>query len=80
MLKVPCVNIGPRQGGRERANNVIDCDYDEKAIRQAVDKAMRKKRDKITHPYGPGRTGDAIAELLATIDLTDVPIRKQNSY
>jgi len=80
VLRVPAVNVGPRQGGRQRPSNVVDCDYGEQSVRNALAKARRKQRGRIRHPYGPGGAGVAIAELLATIDLADVPLRKQNSY
>jgi predicted GH43/DUF377 family glycosyl hydrolase len=36
ILGVPCVNIGPRQNGREKPGNVIDCDYGKASV-QKVD-------------------------------------------
>lgn len=80
VLKVPCVNIGPRQAGRERAANVVDCEYGEANVRRALAKALKLDLRRIRHPYGDGRTGERIAELLATIDLDAVPLRKRNAY
>jgi UDP-N-acetylglucosamine 2-epimerase len=73
---VKVINIGSRQGGRERPSNVIDCDAHEGAICSAMNKPHRRCR----HPYGKGDAPQHIAELLATIDLNAVPIRKCNSY
>ena len=79
-LRTPCVNVGPRQGGRQRPANVVDCDYGranvEAAIRRALDLDLRSNR----HPYGSGRTGPAVAELFAAVDLDAIPIRKRNRY
>lgn len=65
-LGVPCVNIGTRQSGREQADNVMNVDYDETQIFDAV-------RQQIAHgPYersalvGDGKAGEKIADILAT--------------
>ncbi|MCE9592458.1 MAG: UDP-N-acetylglucosamine 2-epimerase [Planctomycetes bacterium] len=79
-LRVPCVNIGPRQGGREKPSNVIDCGYGETNVRLALARALKMDRRRIRHPYGDGRTGPRIAQILATIDLTAISTRKQNAY
>lgn len=76
-----CVNIGSRQGGRERAANVIDvADLDDSMIEAAIARAMREPIGRVVHPYGDGRTGQRVAELLATIDLDALPLRKRNTY
>ncbi|MCX5662796.1 MAG: UDP-N-acetylglucosamine 2-epimerase [Planctomycetota bacterium] len=80
---LPVVNIGPRQGGRERPRNVIDCAYGEATVAKALRRALARGRHPIrgfSHPYGDGRTGPRIAALLATIDLAKVSLGKQNSY
>lgn len=79
-LKVPCVNIGPRQGGRERPANVIDCKYGERNVRRAIDQALALDLRRMRHPYGDGRAGERIAELLATLPLDSMPVRKHNAY
>lgn len=79
-LRTACVNIGPRQNGREKPGNVIDCDYDPKAIAHAIRKATALDLSRMRHPYGQGRAGQTIADHLAAIDLTGLPLRKQNTY
>lgn len=80
-LGVPCVNIGPRQAGRERAGNVIDCDYEAGAIGGAIKRALGGKRGKRAHPYGDGKTGERIAAILSEVDLEKTcPLRKRNAY
>ncbi|MCL5961866.1 MAG: UDP-N-acetylglucosamine 2-epimerase [Chloroflexi bacterium] len=71
---LPVVNIGLRQAGRERAENVIDADYDVTEIRQALAKALtdqefRAQARRARNPYGDGRTGPRVAELLSTVPL-----------
>lgn len=79
-LRVPCVNIGPRQNGREKPGSVIDCDYDPKAIARVVKKAVAMDPGRMGHPYGKGLAGQTIADLLARLDPAAVPLRKQNTY
>ena len=79
-LRVPAVNIGPRQAGRQKPGNVIDCDYGEKRVRAAVKKAMKAELRGLRQPYGDGRAGPRIADLLAKIPLAKVPLSKRNSY
>jgi len=79
-LRVPCVNIGPRQAGREKPGNVIDCDYGLGHVRKAVDQALNLDTSRLRHPYGNGRAGERIAEVLASVDLNVVPLRKRNAY
>ncbi len=80
ILGTPCINIGPRQNGREKPGNVIDCDHGKPSIEQAITKALNLRRDRIKHPYGNGDTGHRIAQLLATVRLSGTPPRKRNSY
>jgi UDP-N-acetylglucosamine 2-epimerase len=79
-LGTACVNVGPRQAGRERAGNVIDCDYGRAAVADAIDRALALDGDAGAHPYGDGRSGPRAAELLATFPLARAPLRKRNAY
>lgn len=79
-LKVPCVNIGPRQNGREKPANVIDCDYGIDSIAAAIQAALKMDIRRMRHPYGDGNTGHRIAQLLADKSLKQIPLRKQNAY
>ncbi len=79
-LGVPCVNVGPRQGGRERAGNVLGCDYGEANVAEAVRAALRLRPDPKDHPYGDGHTGERITAVLAAADLAPGAVRKRNSY
>ncbi|QNN22877.1 UDP-N-acetylglucosamine 2-epimerase (hydrolyzing) [Planctomycetales bacterium ZRK34] len=80
VLKTPCVNIGPRQAGREKPANVIDCDYGEANVRRALTKALKLDLRRMRHPYGDGRAGERIAELLSKFPLDKITIRKHNAY
>jgi UDP-hydrolysing UDP-N-acetyl-D-glucosamine 2-epimerase len=79
-LRIPAVNIGPRQSGRETPANVIACAYGTAPVAQALARAVRMPRARLRHPYGTGDTGGRIAHILAAIDLRRVPLRKHNTY
>lgn len=64
-LRLPAVNIGARQAGRERAGNVVDAGETAHEIGVALGRALAIDRIAITHPYGEGHAGRRIAELLA---------------
>jgi GDP/UDP-N,N'-diacetylbacillosamine 2-epimerase (hydrolysing) len=80
-LKIPAINIGNRQMGRERAANVIDVPNDQHQIELAIDKAIfdtefRDFVSKIENPYGKGDSAETIVNLLKTIDFAKVSIQK----
>ena len=79
-LKKPVVNLGDRQAGRERPGNVIDAPHKVTAIRKAVNEALEMKTKGMRQPYGNGKAGEKIADLLATIDLSKVELHKHNAY
>lgn len=79
-LRVPCVNVGSRQAGRQKPGNVIDCDEGKAAVVAAVARALAVDMRRLRHPYGRGDTGERIAATLAALDLDAVPIRKRNRY
>lgn len=72
-LKVPTVNIGPRQDGRLRAASIVDCDDTREAIVTAIntvlDQAFRDRLPETVSVYGePGASG-RITEHLLTLSL-----------
>lgn len=76
-LGVPAVNIGTRQQGRERAENVIDVDYDAEQIKAAILKQVEHGKYTPSQLYGDGKSGKRIADILATCDLK---IQKSLTY
>jgi UDP-hydrolysing UDP-N-acetyl-D-glucosamine 2-epimerase len=67
---LPVVNIGSRQEGRQRAENVIDLDYDKEKIKAAIKKALYDKdfKEKVKNcknHYGDGKAGVRIADILS---------------
>ncbi len=78
----PTVNIGSRQKGRLRGQNVIDADYTKESIIDAVteciaDKKFRKKCSETHNPYYIGDAGKKIAKVLAEVKLDRELIRKK---
>lgn len=78
----PVVNIGARQNGRLRAENVIDVPYDaariEAAIRRCIeDESWRAHCRTCENPYGKGNAGWKISEILATVELNLSLIQKR---
>ena len=69
-LGVPTVNIGSRQSRRERAPNVVDVDYDETAIKAAIESHLSHGPFPSSDLYGDGKTGTRIADLLSSADLS----------
>lgn len=63
-MGVPVINIGPRQEGRERAENVVDVGYDREAIKQAITRQRQHGHYPSESTYGIGNAGKRIAEIL----------------
>jgi UDP-N-acetylglucosamine 2-epimerase (non-hydrolysing)/GDP/UDP-N,N'-diacetylbacillosamine 2-epimerase (hydrolysing) len=80
-FKLPVVNIGTRQAGRERAHNVIDVGYERSdilcAIRSAVSAEFRDGLRGLRNPYGRGEASQCIVERLKTLQLNQELIVKR---
>ena len=81
-LGCPAVNIGSRQQGRLRAENVLDAGYDKEEILAATKKALydeefRKACRECENPYGTGDAGIKIAKALAEVKLGPELIQKK---
>jgi len=76
-LGVPAVNIGSRQLGRERGQNVIDVDHDRKDISDAVRTHIKRGKPKSDLLYGDGKAGGRIADCLSKVELK---IEKRLTY
>jgi UDP-N-acetylglucosamine 2-epimerase (non-hydrolysing)/GDP/UDP-N,N'-diacetylbacillosamine 2-epimerase (hydrolysing) len=78
----PTVNIGSRQLGRLKGENVIDTDYSSKSIYTAIVTAMedndfRKACFNTHNPYYLGDAGRKIASILSTVTIDESLIRKK---
>lgn len=82
---LPVVNISTRQEGREGSTNVIDVGYKEREIVKAIKKALydekfKAKVKKCRNPYGGGKAGIRIAEILSKVKITPKLIQKRIFY
>jgi bifunctional UDP-N-acetylglucosamine 2-epimerase / N-acetylmannosamine kinase len=68
-LGIPVVNIGTRQNRRQRAKNVIDCDYSNKDIQNAITKHFKNGHYKSEFIYGDGTAANKIANALVNCEL-----------
>jgi UDP-hydrolysing UDP-N-acetyl-D-glucosamine 2-epimerase len=64
-MGTPAVNIGTRQVGRERGQNVVDVGHDRAAIAEAVRRQVKRGRYAPEYLYGDGRAGERIADVLS---------------
>ncbi len=70
----PVINIGERQEGRERGNNVLDIPPEQSAIEKALttaltDVAFQQQCRQSTNPYGDGHASEQIVKILKEVDL-----------
>lgn len=84
-FKTPVVNIGTRQLGRQRGDNVIDVGYNKKEIVFAIkksltDKVYLAKLQTIKNPWGDGKTGPKVAKILEEIEIDSKLLTKQITY
>lgn len=85
LLKLPVVNVGDRQEGREHAENVLFVPQDPARIKAAILQALedgdfKKKVGESINPYGDGHSGERIATILADLELDRRLVGKRNAY
>jgi len=78
----PAVNIGSRQNGRLRADNVIDTSYNADEIVAAIEKSLyedayRRHCREVVNPYGRGDVGQKIRDVLLSVELSPRLLRKR---
>ncbi len=68
-LRLPSADIGPRQGGRETAGNVLHAQSESaEEIRATIERAGGIDRDTIADSFGDGHAGARIASILERVD------------
>lgn len=83
LFKIPVINIGDRQKGRERGSNVIDVTrFSQKLISTALKKAllMQKSTLRIRHVYGNGSAARNIIQYLEKINVDQRLLKKEITY
>jgi UDP-hydrolysing UDP-N-acetyl-D-glucosamine 2-epimerase len=78
-MKTGAVNIGNRQKGRVRGQNVIDCGNSVDEIREAVamllSESFQEALESSESMYGDGKSAEKIVEVLKNADLKDINIK-----
>ena len=78
-FQTPVLDIGPRQEGRERSDNVMHCDYDEQAIAKALAQMWNSgepRKVRCQNIYGSGDVGRRMADILASLEPRERLLRK----
>lgn len=83
--KLPVINLGIRQNGRLQAENILNVTHNKELIRSSIEKALydeefRKIVENCINPYGDGKTGERIANILSEIDIDSELTQKKISY
>ncbi len=84
-FKIPVINIGSRQQGRERSGNIIDVEPKKEKILTAINKslydpAFRIKIRQTKNKFGDGNAAQKIIKILKNVPLNEDLIQKQITY
>lgn len=84
-FKLPVVNIGTRQIGRQRGDNVIDVDYNRDQIKKAIEKSLNDESylaiiADTKNPWGDGKTAQRVKRILEEIEYDEKLLKKQITY
>ena len=82
---IPVINVGTRQWGRQRTQNVIDTGYSKDqivaAIRKSItDTAFIEQSRMCQNPYGDGTSSDKIIKILSEISIDASLLQKRMTY
>lgn len=86
VFRLPVVNVGTRQRGRYRGNNVIDAPAERTAIRAAIQQAMSAEfcsqlMNGNNDPYlGDGQVSKRIVDILRRVEIDEKLLKKQLTY
>jgi UDP-N-acetylglucosamine 2-epimerase (non-hydrolysing)/GDP/UDP-N,N'-diacetylbacillosamine 2-epimerase (hydrolysing) len=81
-FNVPVVNIGSRQQGRLRPQNVIDVDHDVAQIAEGISMCLEicESQTMFDNVYGDGKSSKRITTLLKSLDISEKIIQKRMTY
>ena len=68
----PVINVGHRQEGRERTQNIIDVHCEKQLIIDAIMDSRNKKYNIEETLYGNGHAGEKIADILSYVDIDKI--------
>ncbi len=81
-FQLPAVNVGGRQGGRDREENVVDCDSTVEDISAKIkfilgNDDFRERLKKCGYRLGGGQAAEKILEVLRSVSLDEKLLRKR---
>lgn len=73
-LKIPVVNIGERQRGRQQASNIVNAEMNEQSISAALktvlhDAEFKCRCQEAVNPYGDGKSAERIVKVLSSLKI-----------
>ena len=74
---VGTVNVGTRQDGRVEASSIINADYDEKEILDAIEKIKSSPKFEKNHEFGSGNSVDKFQEFLENSEIWETSLQKR---
>ena len=77
---IPTINIGTRQAGRLRSENIIDTGHNKEEIISAIEHCNKLTKTTFKKIYGVGDSSQKIVELLKEININKKIIQKQITY
>ena len=83
--KLPVINLGVRQNGRQQADNILNVEHDKNLIKDAIEKSLYDNEfinqvNNCINPYGDGKTGKRMADILSKIEINNKLTQKKISY
>lgn len=75
-FNLPVINIGTRQKGRFRAENIFDVDYSAEEIKRTVLEVMGLSKIDVVNPWGDGRSSERIIKIIKDIKIDRNLIQK----
>jgi GDP/UDP-N,N'-diacetylbacillosamine 2-epimerase (hydrolysing) len=84
-LRLPVINAGRRQSARHHAENLFFVPHDRREIVRQVraildDEETKERVRQCANPFGDGRTGERMAELLASTPIDERLLNKDLTY
>lgn len=84
-FKIPVINIGKRQQGREKSENIVDVESDKNKLLKAIDFALnnkdfQKKVKRCENKFGDGNAAKKIIKKIKEVKINDKLIQKKLTY
>ncbi len=84
IFKLPVINLGDRNKGRETGDNVINVDIESSEIKKAIEIALsedfKKSCQNVKNPYGEGKAAEKIIQILNNLTIYKKLLIKKLAY